>query len=109
MIELFNFIAGLLVLTALSGYINERFFKLPTAIALMSAALLFSLLLIVLGKVGLPFVENARAILKSFDFSTFLLHGILSFLLFAGAVRADINDLLTQKRIVVLLATVQCH
>lgn len=105
-IEPFNFIAGLLVLTALAGYINERFFRLPTAIALMSSSLLFSLLLIVLGKAGLPFVETACAVLESFNFSTFLLHGILSFLLFAGAMRADINDLLTQKRIVILLATV---
>jgi len=105
-IEPFNFIAGLLALTALFAYINERFFKLPTPIALMSGSLLFSLLLIVLGKAGLPFGETARAVLQGFDFSTFLLHGILSFLLFAGAVRADINDLLTQRRIVILLATV---
>lgn len=105
-IEPFNFAAGLLVLTALFGYINERFFKLPTPIALMSSSLLFSMLLIVLGKAGLPFGDTARAVLQQFDFSTFLLHGILSFLLFAGAVRADINDLLTQKRIIVLLATV---
>ncbi|MCF6325008.1 MAG: sodium:proton antiporter [Gammaproteobacteria bacterium] len=103
--EPFNFIAGLLVLTALFGYINERFFKLPMPIALMSFSLLFSLLLIVFGKVGLPFGDTARTVLQQFDFSTFLLHGILSFLLFAGAVRADINDLLTQKRIVILLAT----
>ncbi len=104
-IEPFNFIAGLLVLTALFGYINERFFKLPMPIALMSFSLLFSLLLIALGKAGLPFDDAAGAVLQQFDFSTFLLHGILSFLLFAGAVRADINDLLTQKRIVILLAT----
>ena len=93
------------MLTALFAYINERLFKLPTPIALMASSLLFSLLLIVLGKAGMPFAETARAVLKSFDFSTFLLHGILSFLLFAGALRADINDLLMQKRIVILLAT----
>lgn len=105
-IEPFNFIAGVLALTALFGYINERFFKLPTAIALMASSLIFSLLLIVLGKLGFPFVETARTLLHQFDFSTFLLHGVLSFLLFAGAVRADINDLLTQKHTVILLATV---
>jgi len=104
-IEPFNFIAGLLVLTALFGYINERFFKLPTPIALMSCSLFFSLLLIILGKVGIPFDASARVLLQRFDFSTFLLHGMLSFLLFAGAVRADMNDLLTQKFIVTLLAT----
>ncbi len=104
-IEPFNFIAMLLALTAFFGYINERFFKLPMPIALMSFSLLFSLLLVMLGKAGLPFDETARAVLQDFDFSTFLLHGILSFLLFAGAVRADINDLLTQKRVVILLAT----
>ncbi len=104
-IEPFNFIAILLTLTAFFGYINERFFKLPVPIALMSFSLLFSLLLVLLGKAGLPFDENARAVLQHFDFSTFLLHGILSFLLFAGAIRADLNDLLTQKRVVILLAT----
>lgn len=104
-IESFNFIAILLTLTAFFGYINERFFKLPVPIALMSFSLLFSLLLVLLGKAGLPFDETARAVLQHFDFSTFLLHGILSFLLFAGAVRADLNDLLTQKLVVILLAT----
>ncbi len=104
-IESFNFIAILLTLTAFFGYINERFFKLPVPIALMSLSLLFSLLLVLLGKAGLPFDKTARAVLEHFDFSTFLLHGILSFLLFAGAVRADLNDLLTQKRVVILLAT----
>ncbi|NOY70799.1 MAG: sodium:proton antiporter, partial [Gammaproteobacteria bacterium] len=103
--ESFDFIAILLTLTAFFGYINERFFKLPVPIALMSFSLLFSLLLVLLGKAGLPFDETARVVLQHFDFSTFLLHGILSFLLFAGAIRADINDLLTQKRVVILLAT----
>lgn len=104
-IETFNFIAILLTLTASFGYINERFFKFPVPIALMSFSLIFSLLLVLLGKAGLPFDDTARAVLQHFDFSTFLLHGILSFLLFAGAVRADLNDLLTQKLVVILLAT----
>jgi len=104
-IESFDFIAILLTLTALFGYINERFFKLPVPIALMSFSLIFSLFLVLLGKAGLPFDKTARAVLEHFDFSTFLLHGILSFLLFAGAVRADLNDLLTQKKVVILLAT----
>lgn len=103
--EPFSLIAVLLCLAAFFGYINERLFKLPLPIALMAFSLLFSLLLILLGKAGLPFDVTARAVLQQFDFSVFLLHGILSFLLFAGAMRADINDLLTQKRIVILLAT----
>jgi CPA1 family monovalent cation:H+ antiporter len=101
----FNILSFLLVLAALFSYINHRYFRLPGAIALMSFSLLFSFTLIVLGKAGLPFLETARAVLDHLDFGAFVLHGVLSFLLFAGAMRADLNDLLTQKRVIILLAT----
>jgi len=104
--QLFNIVTVLLVLAALFGYINERLFRLPNTIALMSFSLILSVVLIILGKAGLPFENTARAVLARLDFRVFVLHGVLSFLLFAGAVRADLNDLLTQKRMILLLTTV---
>lgn len=104
-LEPFNLITILLALAALFGYINESLLRLPNTIALMTLSLLLSLILIVLGKAGLPFEGIARDVLARLDFSAFVLHGVLSFLLFAGAVRADLYDLLTQKRMILLLAT----
>jgi CPA1 family monovalent cation:H+ antiporter len=103
--SLFEIIAILLTLAALFSYINCRTIKLPTTIGVMLIALLFSLGLIFLGKFFPEIRRWATELLSRVDFDETLLHGMLSFLLFAGALHVNINDLTNQYRIITGLAT----
>lgn len=84
-----------LVLTALLAYLNHRFIGLPTTIGVMVAALGLSLLLVLLDAFGL--VGDLRAyeesLLRSIDFTDVLMQGMLSLLLFAGAMHVDLSEL----------------
>jgi CPA1 family monovalent cation:H+ antiporter len=102
--SLINLIAILISVSALFGFINERTFRLPTAIGLMLVAMLFSLGLLLLGELGIGFESRAQEILSQIDFNKTLLHGMLSFLLFAGALHININDLADQKWAIAALA-----
>ena len=101
----FELIAILITLAALFSYLNERYLGLPSAIGLMLFALVMSLALIALGKFGFGVEEQARSLLGSIDFSKTLLHGMLSFLLFAGALHVNLEDLMQQKWFIISLAT----
>ena len=102
--KLFNILAVLVTLSAIFSYINHRFIRLPTTIGLMVIALLVSLGLIALPPLGFGLKEDARLLLASIDFDETLLHGMLSFLLFAGALHVNLADLARQKYIIGILA-----
>ncbi|MEO5733667.1 MAG: sodium:proton antiporter [Rubrivivax sp.] len=87
--------ATCLVLTALLAYLNLRFVGLPTAIGVMVAALGLSLLLVALDTTGLvtSLHHYEASLLKSIDFSDVLMQGMLSLLLFAGALHVDLSEL----------------
>ncbi len=105
--DLLNLLAILITLSALFSYVNHRFVGLPTTIGVMPIALMFSLLLILLNAYGVgEFETYAERMLNRIDFNTVLMHGMLSFLLFAGALHINIGDLLKFKWIISSLATV---
>lgn len=104
--RLFDIIAILLSVSALFSWFNCRFLKLPTAIGLMLIALLMSLVLLLPFPFMNDFEEQAQVILDSIDFDQTLLHGMLSFLLFAGALHVNLHDLAKQKWVISILATV---
>nr|WP_246294924.1 sodium:proton antiporter [Schlegelella koreensis] len=97
-----------MVVTALLAYLNQRFIRLPTAIGVMAAALALSLALLGLDAVGL--LENVRSyeesLLRSIDFSDVLLQGMLSLLLFAGALHVDLSRLRSYRWQILGLAVV---
>ena len=102
-----NLAAILITISALFSFINYRFIKLPTTIGLMLIALVFSLALLLAGKLGLAdFEQQAERLLASVDFNKTLMQGMLSFLLFAGALHINLNDLAKQKWVISILATV---
>ncbi|MBW2410021.1 MAG: sodium:proton antiporter [Deltaproteobacteria bacterium] len=103
--KLFNILAVLITISAAFSYINHRFIRLPTTIGLMAMALIVSLGLIILGPFGFGLEEGAHRLLNSIDFDETLLHGMLSFLLFAGALHINLADLARQKWIISILAT----
>lgn len=103
--SLFDLGAILLTIAALLSYVNERYLRLPTTIGLMLIALLLSLGLISTTMLGWDVEARAEDILASIDFSELLLHSMLAFLLFAGALHVNLEDLLQQKWIISSLAT----
>ncbi|MEE9550898.1 MAG: sodium:proton antiporter [Candidatus Binatia bacterium] len=103
--SLFEISALLLTLAALFSYINERTIRLPATIGLMLISLVMSLGLIALGMLGLGVETQAKSLLANIDFSKTLLHGMLAFLLFAGALHINLEDLKQQKWIISSLAT----
>ncbi len=101
-----NTITLLVCLSAVFSYLNHRFLKLPMAIGLMALSLGLSLLLIVLGALGFKIEAEVIAFIKTIDFYETLMHGMLSFLLFAGALHFNVHDLLDQKLFIGTLASV---
>ncbi|MFY9287199.1 MAG: sodium:proton antiporter [Alphaproteobacteria bacterium] len=101
----FQTIALLLTFAALGAYINHRFLKLPSTIGLMVFALLISLGAVGLNYLGIVNLTSTGAFVSQINFSEILLHGMLSFLLFAGAMHVDLSELKKYQGIVGALAT----
>ena len=101
----FEILAALLTLAAVFSWINHRFIRMPATIGIMFIALVMSLVLIGLSLVGFDLESQAEAVLVSIDFNETLLNGMLSFLLFAGALHIDLDDLAKQKWVIAILAT----
>ncbi len=104
---LFELLSFLITVTALLSYANYRYLRLPTTIGLMLISLAMSLGLgLVSSYTGNQLHEQAVDILKNIDFNKTVLHGMLSFMLFAGALHVNINDISEQKWMISLLASV---
>jgi CPA1 family monovalent cation:H+ antiporter len=103
--KLFHILSILISLSAVFSFINYRFLKLPTAIGLMLIAMLASLALLLLGPFSFGLKGEVADLLASVDFDETLLHGMLSLLLFAGALHVNLADLARQRWVITILAT----
>ena len=102
----FDLIAVLLVLTAGFSYLNYRLLKLPSTIGLMALTLLASVAVVLIGHVAPTFHDRAQAFVAKFPLDQTLLHGMLGFLLFAGALQLDLGEFRRHKVAIATLATV---
>lgn len=100
----FQIIALLITLTAMFSYLNYRYFKLPATIGVMLIALLVSAGLIGAGHFAPWIREGAVRLLTQIDFDKTLMQGMLSFLLFAGALHINLDDLNKQRGVIAPLA-----
>ena len=92
-------------ISALFSYINYKWLKLPTTIGLMILSLIL-IIPITLSKTIFPeFYTFFCNIIVNADFKTLLLNGILSFLLFAGALHVNLAALTKEKKSIFLFAT----
>jgi CPA1 family monovalent cation:H+ antiporter len=91
--SIFSIGAILVGLSALFGYINYRFLHLPHTIGLVVIALSASLSVIGFDLIqpSVHIAERVTGVLRQIDFNETLMHGMLSFLLFAGALHADFS------------------
>ena len=99
--------AILLGLAALFGALNYWFVKLPHTIGLVVIALVASLAVVGLDLVVPTLGLSARVngFLEGLDFNVTLMQGMLSFLLFAGALHVDLGQLLSRKWTILVLAS----
>ncbi len=104
--DFLKILAILISLTAIFSYFNHRYIGLPVTIGVMLIALAMSLGLHLLDLFGFNAAHHAERWLSSIDFNITVLHGMLSFLLFAGALHVDINDLAEWKWSIAALATI---
>lgn len=105
MANIYTLVAVFISVAAIASYINYRLFRLPNTIGLMIIGLGMSLIILGLNAVGIEIRSFAESFLHKMDFGQTLMQGMLSFLLFAGALKINLNDLLSEKTVVIVLAT----
>lgn len=103
--EFFNIITILVVISAAFAYINERFVKLPYTIGAMVITILMSMVLTITGWISPSLTNPLKELITQIDFSTVLLEIMLSFLLFAGALHTNFDQLKVQRGPILAFAT----
>ena len=91
--QIYTAISIIIVVTALSGYINARFLKLPGLIGIMLISLLASIIIMVTAFIQPGVFKNLTDFIASVDFTTVLMKEMLSFLLCAGAIHVNVHRL----------------
>ncbi|MEC8691262.1 MAG: sodium:proton antiporter [Verrucomicrobiota bacterium] len=104
--EAFDIIGILLTLSAVFGFFNYKYIKLPTTIGLMLLGLIFSLIIIITGTFNNDFYVFAQNFVNDVRLDESLLGIMLSYLLFAGALHVKLEDLASQKWVIAILATI---
>lgn len=101
--EFLNISAVVLTMSALFSYINQKYLKLPVTIGLVIITILFSLVCMLIAKTGLNL--GLGELVSNIDFNETLLVGMLSFLLFAGALHVNLDDLAQRWIEITIFAT----
>ena len=108
MISIFDLAAMLLTLSALFGWLNRRFLRMPHTIGLLVMGLAASLSLVGLD-LAFPaqhLYEDLTKVLRQVDFTDVVMNGMLAFLLFAGAMSLDLRMLRDRAWAVATLALI---
>ncbi|HET6535719.1 MAG TPA: sodium:proton antiporter [Sphingomicrobium sp.] len=104
----FDAAAVLVVLVATFGLFNHRFLRLPSSVAMTGMGAVASLLIAavdyLLPTAGLS--EAAAGFLSGINFHVVLLDGMLSFLLFAGALHVDWTEMHRGRWPILVLSTI---
>jgi CPA1 family monovalent cation:H+ antiporter len=102
----FQGIGILFTVVAICGFINHRFIRLPDTLGMTAVGLAISAAVTALGVSHPEMTAGAKALIQQIDFTDVVFHGLLSLLLFAGALHVDLTRL-TQHRIAIFtLATI---
>lgn len=96
---------ALITLSAIFGYINVRFLKLPNTIGLMLITIIYTLTVFALSYFDDTLLQAEVAFIKQIDFKELLLDHMLSFLLFAGAMHTNFQQLKVQRWPILSFAT----
>jgi len=102
---MFQSFSIIISLAAVFSYINYKWLKLPSTIGLMVMALVLVILITLTKGIFPELYEYFCEMVINSDFRTLLIDGMLSFLLFAGALHVNIDDLAKERKSVILFAT----
>ena len=97
-----------MAVAAVCGYVNHRLLRLPATSGTLLVALVASLVVVLL-EVFVPSFEVRPLVerfLSEIDFDQALMHGLLCFLLFAGALHVDLEGLIDHRWTIGALATI---
>ncbi len=108
MLTIYELAAVLLSLSAIFGWVNRRFLRLPHTIGLLLMGLGSSSFLLLTQALfpGLELTTSLQRAIAQIDFYDTIMNGMLAFLLFAGALHVDFAKLRDQGWAIGLLATV---
>ncbi len=95
--SIFSISAIILTISALGSYINTRWLKLPNSISLLLFSMLLSVVGIFVKNLNIFNFEFLQKFLENINFQEIIFHGMLSFLLFAGSMQINIQDLKKSK------------
>lgn len=101
-----EFFAIIITISALFGYLNHKWLKLPTTIGVMIISVVLGISLKFIEGVNPNYISPLRTFLTGFDFSSFVLDFILCFLLFAGSLHVNIGQLKGARATVFSYATI---
>ncbi len=101
-----EFFAIIITLSAIFGYINHKWLRLPTTIGVMLISVVLGVALKFLESFNPNYISPLRNFLTGFDFSSFVLDFILCFLLFAGSLHVNIGQLKGARATVFSYATI---
>jgi len=106
--DLFDIAAILVALAALFGYLNHRLFRLPSSVGILAISLVCSVLLLGVNQLvpGWGLRATIARFLGQIDFTTALMHGMLCFLLYAGALHVHWESLQANRWTVLTLAII---
>ncbi len=95
LLSVFDIAAILITLAAALSWVNHKFLKLPSTVGLALMGAVASVVVVSLdwATPSLQIGNAIRQFLASIDFEKTLMQGMLSFLLFAGALHVDLGDL----------------
>jgi len=96
--EYFEIASIIVVMSAIFGYLNEKYLKLPTTIGLMLIAIIFTLIVVVSSYINPILFDHQKELISQINFSEVLLDMMLSFMLFAGAMHTNFEQLKVQRR-----------
>ncbi len=104
----FDAAATLIVLCALLGWINHRYLRLPGTVAMTLMGAVASLAVVGADALiqGSDISARVSGLLEDIDFHDTLMNGMLSFLLFAGALHVDIEHLRRGRWQIAILSTI---
>jgi CPA1 family monovalent cation:H+ antiporter len=95
----------LLAVAMLFTFVNQKFLKLQLTIGLMILGMIMSGILLLFKVFDPPLFHQFPHIVKEIDFRSFVMNGILSFLLFAGAIHINV-EALNKERLTVFMFSI---
>ena len=100
----FALLSVIVSLAALFGLLSYRVLHLPTSIGTTILTLLSAGAILGIGHAAPGLRAEATHLVSGIDFNAVVLHGMLAFLLFAGALSLDLEELGRQKLVVASLS-----